>query len=1058
MLFSWLRRFVLPLNRSARLKRRGAPGRRSSLWLEPLEDRLALSGAASTFSLTGFPSPITAGVAGNFTVTARDSGGNVATSYTGTVHFTHYLAGLLPADYTFTAADQGVHTFSATQFQAGVQSLTVTDVNNSAIWGTETGIIVNAAPAVSLLVSGPGVTSPGTGTYLSVTAVDPYGNTASGYTGTIHFTSSDAAATLPPDYTFTANDGGQHLFYGTLTLQTLGNQTVTATDTATASLTGTGAVAVMNPIPGLHLVLAPSVTTTAAGTSFGITVTALDGNNNVATGYYGTVQFSSSDHGSGVVLPAAYTFTPADNGTHTFSNGFTLVTAGNQSITVTDNLGGVSGGGGDWASTTLTVTPGTVSTLRLSGFPAGVTAGSGATFTVSARDAYGNIATGYGGTIHFSSSDAQAGLPADVVLSGGAGTFTALLKTAGYQSVTVADTTTAWLTSTYSGINVTPAAATVLQVAGFPASITAGLAGTGTVTALDAYGNIATGYSGTVHFTSSDAQAVVPANATLKSGQGTFSATFKTAGVQSLVATDTVNGALTGTESGISVSPAAASSLTLAGFPSPTTAGTAGNFTVTAHDAFGNIATGYAGTVRFLSSDPAALLPANYVFTAADAGSHVFTATFTKAGNQSLTVVDTNATVSGSTQAGIVVNPGAATHLSVTSQATTTAGYVITLGVQALDGYGNTATGYSGTVHFSSNDAQAVLPTDYTFTAADAGIHLFNITLKTAGSTSVTATDVNAPGITGTRAGIAVNPAAGASLSVTGFPATVTAGTAFNLTVTVRDASGNVATFYNGTVSFTSSDAQAILPGSYTFNYLDQGVHTFTVWLKTAGSQTITVKDTTSGFSTQAGITVNTAAASSFLVAGFPSSTTAGVAHTFTVTVQDAYGNTVTGYGGTVHFSSSDAQAVLPANYTFTASDQGVHTFTATLKTAGPQSLTLADVAAPISGGFFNLTVTAAAATHFAISAPSSVSAGVAFNVTVTALDAYGNVANGYTGSVHFSTTSRRATLPADYTFVSGDNGVHAFSVILRTSGTQTLTVTDKGNSSLTGSATVRVG
>jgi hypothetical protein len=321
----------------------------------------------------------------------------------------------------------------------------------------------------------------------------------------------------------------------------------------------------------------------------------------------------------------------------------------------------------------------------------------------------------------------------------------------------------------------------------------------------------------------------------------------------------------------------------------------------------------------------------------------------------------------------------------------------------------------------------------------------------------VTATDTAAPTITGTRTAIAVNPAAAASLSLTGFPASVTAGSPFNLTVTARDAYGNVATFYAGTVNVTSSDAQGIMPGSYTFNYTDQGVHTFTVWLKTAGAQTITAQDTAGGFSAQAGVTVNAAAAANFVLAGYPTSTTAGVAHTFTVTVKDQYGNLVTGYTGTVRFSSSDAQAGLPANYTFTAADRGVHTFTATLKTAGTQSITVTDVAAPISSSLANLTVTAAAATHFAISAPASAHSGTAFSVTVTALDAYGNVATGYTGSVHFTTTASRAVLPADYTFVAGDHGVHTFTVTLKSTGSKTLTVTDKANSSITGQATVSV-
>src|SRR6185437_11915762 len=96
---------------------------------------------------------------------------------------------------------------------------------------------------------------------------------------------------------------------------------------------------------------------------------------------------------------------------------------------------------------------------------------------------------------------------------------------------------------------------------------------------------------------------------------------------------------------------------------------------------------------------------------------------------------------------------------------------------------------------------------------------------------------------------------------------------------------------------------------------------------------------------TASGIAVTaSAAAGSFVVTGFPA-TTAGAAQSFTVTVKDAFGNFATGYTGTVAFGSSDVQAGLPASYTFTAADAGVHTFTATLKTAGTQSVTVKDAA-----------------------------------------------------------------------------------------------------------------
>ena len=61
----------------------------------------------------------------------------------------------------------------------------------------------------------------------------------------------------------------------------------------------------------------------------------------------------------------------------------------------------------------------------------------------------------------------------------------------------------------------------------------------------------------------------------------------------------------------------------------------------------------------------------------------------------------------------------------------------------------------------------------------------------------------------------------------------------------------------------------------------------------------------------------------------------AGTPYTETVTAEDNLGETATGYTGTVHFSSTDVQAGLPADYTFTAADAGSHTFTVTLKTAG---------------------------------------------------------------------------------------------------------------------------
>jgi hypothetical protein len=126
---------------------------------------------------------------------------------------------------------------------------------------------------------------------------------------------------------------------------------------------------------------------------------------------------------------------------------------------------------------------------------------------------------------------------------------------------------------------------------------------------------------------------------------------------------------------------------------------------------------------------------------------------------------------------------------------------------------------------------------------------------------------------------------------------------------------------------------------------------------------------------------------------------------------------------------------------------------------AGTQSITAKDTAsAGLSGADAGITVNPAAASKFLISAPASVSAGVAFSLTVTVQDAYGNVVTGYTGTIRFTSTDSRGTLPANYTFTAADKGVHTFGgVKLRTRGYQTIRVFDTLDASITGSVTEAV-
>jgi hypothetical protein len=190
--------------------------------------------------------------------------------------------------------------------------------------------------------------------------------------------------------------------------------------------------------------------------------------------------------------------------------------------------------------------------------------------------------------------------------------------------------------------------------------------------------------------------------------------------------------------------------------------------------------------------------------------------------------------------------------------------------------------------------------------------------------------------------------------------------------------------------------------------------------------------------------------------AGLTSPLTAGNQVSFTVTALKN-GTADFTYRGTVHFTSTDGSATLPVNYTFTAADQGVHTFTLTLKTAGAHTVSVTDTANAGSSSTVPLTVNPGQASLLTLGLPTKGSAGVALNATIVIKDSFGNVATGYRGTVRWSSSDGLAALPGSYTFTASDNGQHAFRVTLGTVGTQSVTVTDSARTSLSGISSVAV-
>ncbi|HYV34555.1 MAG TPA: LamG-like jellyroll fold domain-containing protein, partial [Gemmataceae bacterium] len=407
---------------------------------------------------------------------------------------------------------------------------------------------------------------------------------------------------------------------------------------------------------------------------------------------------------------------------------------------------------------------------------------------------------------------------------------------------------------------------------------------------------------------------------------------------RTITATDTANTSITGTSNPITLVPGAATTHFTVNAPPNVTAGSPVSFTVTALDQFNNTATGYTGVIHISSTDPTVTLADSTLFN----GVGSFQVNFKTAGIRTLTAVDKAVSSISGTSSAITVSPGAATHFGVSAPASVLANVAFNFTVAALDSFNNTATAYFGSVHFTKTDPNGSTPGDTPLTN---GVGTFPAILRTAGPQTISALDSFVPGLSGNSGSIFVNTSVNPAthFSVSGTPTSVAAGASVSFTVTALDASNNPTAAYSGIVHFTSTDSAATMPPDIP---LVNGTGTFSIALKTAGTRTLTATDTTVAAiaGTSNSITVNPGAASHFSVAA-PSSAAANTPLSFLVTALDDFGNTATGYNGSVHFSSNDLMAALPGNV---ALINGFGTFRATLAIAGA---TVADLSPNVNSG-----------------------------------------------------------------------------------------------------------
>ena len=178
------------------------------------------------------------------------------------------------------------------------------------------------------------------------------------------------------------------------------------------------------------------------------------------------------------------------------------------------------------------------------------------------------------------------------------------------------------------------------------------------------------------------------------------------------------------------------------------TAGAPFSFAVTAVDAAGNPVPGYRGPVYLTGSEPrTAATPLSYTFTAADAGTHVFTnaMSFVGAGRQTITA---GAPLMAAASGAGTGDPAAAFRRFLSAPAAIVAGVPTTITIMAFDPFGNLATGYTRTVALTAAGS-TTLPATTTFTAADAGVHKVTATFFTATTIEVSGHDGANPSVAG---------------------------------------------------------------------------------------------------------------------------------------------------------------------------------------------------------------------------------------------------------------------------------------------------------------------
>src|SRR5216117_359442 len=863
---------------------------------------------------------------------------------------------------------------------------------------------------------------------VQVQAEDAHGNKVASFVGnvTVALASNPGGSTLSGTTTVGAVDGIA-IFYDLSLDKTGTGYTLTASASGGGLAAPTSAAFDVAPGPATQLEFTVEPTTVTAGAPLAppLQVTALDPEGNSVPGFTGnvTVAFGGTS-GAGATLGGTTTVA-AVHGVATFGD-LTVSKAGTGYW-----LTGSSTGLARAASDAFEVTAGAATQLVFGTQPGTTVADHNITPAVKVRalDALGNLVPSFTGNVSIAPGTNPGGATLSgttpVAAIGGVATFydLSLNKTATGYTLTASGSGFAPVTS--APFDITPGAATQLAFTAQPTNTVAGaiISPAVQVTALDPAGNTVPGFTGsvTVAFGNNPGGSTLSGTTTVTAVNGVASfgdlSANKTGTGYWLRATAT--GLSTATSSVFAINPGAAIQLVFGQQPGTTVANRliTPAVKVRALDAFGNLATGFTDAVGIaLGNDPGGATLSGTTPLAAVAGvASFFDLSLNRTGTGYTLTASANAFAPVFSTA-FDITPGTATQLAFTVQpSTTAAGVTISPAVQvtALDPAGNPVPGFTGNVSvvLGNNPGGSTLG-GTTTTATVNGVASFStLTLDKTGTgywLTATATGLS----TATSSVFGITPGTATQLAFSQQPGTTVANRLITPAVKVRalDALGNLVTSFAGnvTVALGSNPGGATLSGTTPVTAAGGVATFFDLSLNKTGTG-YTLTASASGFTTITSsafdITPGTATQLAFTVQ--PSTTVAGAAISpaVQVTALDPAGNPVPGFTGNVSvvLGNNPGGSTLGGTATIAAVN-GVASFsTLTLDKTGTGywlTATAPGLSTATSSAFG---VTPGTATQLAFSQqPVTTVANrlITPAVKVRALDAFGNLATGFSGSV----------------------------------------------------------